>query len=169
MQLQNHQSLMPMNKRGYTLLEVLITISILTATFAVGYTGFREFSRRQAVNAVVNLVKADLNLAQKQALDGKKPASCVGGLVSYSFNITSSTAYSISARCTNVVNVKSVTLPTGITINPTPSPNPIEFKTIGEGTNISASPAGNQATFTIVNSAINYSSQIVIGPNGEVN
>ncbi len=158
-----------MNNKGYTLLEVLITITILTATFAAGYTGFREFSRRQAVNAVVNTVKADLNLAQKQALDGKKPVGCNGGLISYSFNITSSTAYSISARCTNLVSVKTVTLPTGITINPLPSPNPIEFKTIGEGTNISASPAGNQASFTIKNTQINYSSQIFIGPNGEVN
>jgi hypothetical protein len=110
-----------------------------------------------------------LNLAQKQALDGKKPAGCVGGLLSYSFNVTSSTTYTISARCTSYVNVKTVTLPSGVTISPTPSPNPIEFKTIGEGTNISASPVGNQASFTILNSKINYSSQITIGPNGEVN
>ncbi|MEK7526575.1 MAG: prepilin-type N-terminal cleavage/methylation domain-containing protein [Patescibacteria group bacterium] len=158
-----------MDKNGYTLLEILITISILAATFAAGYTGFREFSRRQAVNSVVNSVKSDLNLTQKQALDGKKPPTCDGGLINYAFQVTSSNTYTISAKCTNSVLIKSVTLPSGITINPTPSPNPIEFKTIGQGTNITASPASNYATFTILNSQINYSSQITIGSNGEVN
>ena len=156
---------------GYTLLEILIVLAISSTIFAVGYTGFREFARRQTLNAAVNSVKADLSLTVKQALDGKKPATCTGGLENYAFNITSTTTYTISASCdtavvgVNTVLVKSVTLPLGITLT-TPFPNPLEFKTLGQGTNITA---GNSATLTISNAKINYSQTLIIGANGEIN
>src|SRR5437762_5518928 len=103
-------------KKGYTLIEILVGLSIIGILFAVGYLNFRDYARRQAVVAASRALKSDLRLAQEQALAGQKPTGC-GTLNGYQLNITSTTAYEIDAVCDvgNVIAVKNITTPTGIT------------------------------------------------------
>ncbi|KKR39915.1 MAG: Pilin assembly protein [Candidatus Woesebacteria bacterium GW2011_GWB1_40_101] len=62
-----------MTKRGYTLIELLVAITILGIIFGAGYISFRDFSRRQALTAAVRTVSGDVRLTQEMALSGKKP------------------------------------------------------------------------------------------------
>ena len=126
-------------KSGYTLIEILVALTIIGLLFSFGYANFRDFSRRQVVKDTAKGIQGDLRLAQGNAMTGKKPEGCNATLDSYSFNRSSSTRYTIDANCgAAIIIVKDVSLPSGITLS-VPSPNPLKFKVLGQGTNIGAS------------------------------
>lgn len=135
---------------AFTLIELLIGLTIVGLIFSFGFANFRDFSRRQALLGEMRKVTGDLRLAQEKSLSGDKPTdiSCAAPYVlnGYNFYVTSSTSYKIQADCSGgTVDVKSVDLVTGVTIS-TPSPNPIVFKALGQGTNIA--PGGTTLTLT---------------------
>lgn len=154
--------------KGYTLIEILVVLSIVGIVLGVGYAGFREFSRRQLVASNVKTLKSDVRLATGQALAGKKPAGCLGVLQGYEFSVDeNSGSYTIEAVCSESVGdivVKSVLLPEGLTIGVT-SPTPILFKPLGEGTNI---PSGGRVEITLTQGSINYSRGVVVEASGNI-
>lgn len=154
--------------KGYTFIEVLVGLVIITLIFAFGYAGFREFARRQTIISAVRSLKGELRLAQEQALAGKKPddvnCNAPNTLQGYYFRVTSSTSYKIEALCSGgTVDVKEKEVISPLTIS-TPSPNPILFKVVGQGTNI---PSGD-ATITITLPASGQSSDITVSSAGEI-
>jgi prepilin-type N-terminal cleavage/methylation domain-containing protein len=155
--------------KGYTLIEILIVMAILGILFVVGYGGFRDFSRREQVNGAMLTLIADLRQAQAQNLAGKKPFGCTGVLKGYSVTVINSTSYKVTANCVNNgiandVDIKTVNLPVNITIN-TPTPNPIFFKAVGQGTNI---PSGNFATLFLTQAVTQNSRNVAISSSGEL-
>ncbi len=123
---------------GYTLIEILVALTIIGLLFSFGYVSFRDFSRRQAIVDAAKAIQADLRLAQQNAISGQKPGGCTTTLDSYNFNVRSASRYTIEANCSATPPVvKDVNLPSGITIS-TPSPNPLTFKILGQGTNVGA-------------------------------
>lgn len=152
---------------AYTLIEILVALTIVGLIFGIGYVNFRDFSRRQALAGTARSVMGDLRLAQEQALAGKKPTSVLcdtpSRLNGYNFRVNSGTSYQIEAACSggNVVT-KSVTLPPDISIS-TPSPNPILFKILGEGTNLSAN-----ATITLTQAGTSNTRSITVTQGGEI-
>ncbi len=155
--------------KGYTLIEVLVVISIMAILFTVGYAGYREFSRRQVLIGAVNQVQGDLRKAQQLALSGVKPndPKCNSPelLNGYIFVIDSSgTAYSIQSSCTggNVQSEDLVNLPLGISISI--SSGPLMFKVIGSGTNIS----NEDTVLTVSQGATGDSRTITIGSGGDI-
>jgi prepilin-type N-terminal cleavage/methylation domain-containing protein len=168
MQLQSYKSLI-----GYTLIEILVAMTIIGVLFGVGYVSFRDFSRRQTLNGVAKLIQGDLRLAQGDALSGQKPddvrCNPPNTLESYSFNVYSTSEYKIEANCLTggvptAVVVKDVDLPAGILIS-TPSPNPIKFKILGQGTNITL---GQNAELTITQTGITNQATIIVSSGGEI-
>jgi len=152
-------------KKGYTLLEVLISISIISIIFVIGYAGFREFARRQALQAAVRNVRGDLRLAQEQAFAGKKPDGC-NTLSGFSFEIVEAAFYEISAVCNNGnYLVKEEELPEGVIFEPIPSTNPVLFKVLGLGTNIAA---GGRADITFLQEATSNTNTIAVNWTGEI-
>lgn len=147
-------------KAGYTIIEVLVALSIAGMLFGSGFVSLREFSRRQAVTSAGRTLNGDLRQTQGYALIGKKPLGTICDtttLIGYDFYVSSSTQYQIRARCTGgTVDVKTVDLESGVQIS-NPSPNPVVFNALGEGTNVSASTTitlsqlltGNVITVTI--------------------
>lgn len=155
-------------KKGYTFIEVLVGITIITLIFAFGYAGFREFARRQTLSSAVRDLKGELRLAQEQALAGKKPdhANCnTPNLLSgFYFRVTSATTYTIEALCSGgTVEIKEKEITTPLTIS-TPTPNPILFKVLGQGTNI----ASGDATITLTFPEAERSADITISVTGEI-
>lgn len=154
---------------GYTLIEILVSITIIALLFIFGYASFREFSRRQAINSAVRVVRGDLRLAQQQALAGNKPAdpkcNAPNLLDGYYFR-AASTSYTIEAACSGVsggpVTTKSVSLSSDISMT-APSPNPILFKVLGQGTNISST-----ATVVLTQAGTNNTQTITITSGGEI-
>lgn len=172
MQLQGYKSIKRGNtlKKGYTLIELLVGITIISIVFTIGYAGFREFSRRQALSGVSKTVKADLRLAQQLASTGQKPSVDQGScsqLSGYTFEREDVSEYSISANCFNAgfaVSrlVKTVNLDTDVTISVSPNPS-IQFKVLGQGTN-------SDSDFTItLDHTSGSQTTIVVGSGGEIN
>lgn len=154
--------------KGYTLIEVLVGITIIGIVFSAGFASFREFSRRQVVVGVAKQIKGDLRLAQSSAISGKKPGGCNGVLDGYNFRVVvGGLSYVVEADCSGAgspIEVKSVTLPSGLLIS-IPSPNPITFKALGQGTNI---VSGGSAILTLTQTGTNNQATITITAGGEI-
>ncbi len=157
---------------GYTLIEILVGLTIIGLLFGVGSVNFRDFSRREALKGAVKQIQGDLRLTQSLASSGEKPisSSCNSPdlLDSYGFRVSSASSnYSIEAYCTGsltAVNIKTVTIPSGITVS-NPNPNPIKFKVLGQGTNISA---GSSAVITVTQAGTNSQATVTVTSGGEI-
>ena len=154
------------NRFGYTLIEVLVGMTIIGLIFSFGYVSYRDFARRQALLGSARRLKADLSLAQEQALSGEKPTSIAcsgeGSLNGYDFYVDSSTTYIIQANCIGgLVDDKVVEVSEEITLSATP--NRITFKVIGKGTNLS-----NPAIITLTQAVTGDTHTITVSPEGEI-
>lgn len=147
--------------KGYTIIELLVGISIVMIVFGIGFSGYRDFSRRQALTGVSKQLKADIRLIQQLALTGQKPegVSCET-LNSYTFSRTSASTYSLIANCVNALGTpsspvfKSVDFGSDITFTSTNST--FAFKVLGQGTDLTASniitlthASGNQISLNV--------------------
>lgn len=151
--------------RGYTLIEILIALSITALIFGLGYVGYRDFSRRQLVNSAAQTLVGDLRLAQEQSIAGKKPTGCVV-LDGYKvFVDVAAKEYTISANCSDQdYLVKTVSISPQIVLT-APTTNPIIFRPIGLGTNI---PMNTSVTIVLSHPGINYSNSVTIGSGGDI-
>lgn len=162
----NKYSLSKKKNSGYTLVEVLVGLSIIGMLFGLGFVSFRDFSRRQEISGFAKSMMGDLRLAQGMALAGQKPSTgTCNTLDDYSFKIISSSQYQISADCdgTPVVS-KTVTLPIDLTVA-FPSVNPIKFKVLGSGTNI---PDGTSVPIVFSQLGTSNKFTITVGSIGEI-
>jgi len=149
---------MKWKKNGYTLIEILVALTIIGLLFSFGYVSFRDFSRRQTISGVAKNIQGDLRLAQGNAITGQKPVGCNTTLDTFGFRVLTTASYAIEANCgATTVSVKSVSLPAGVSIS-TPTPNPLLFKILGQGTNLGATDwaliltqtgTGNTVTVTV--------------------
>ena len=154
-------------KSGYTIIEILVALSILGIIFSTGFASFRDFSRRQVLSGAVRALKGDLRLAQQYSLIGKKPddpdCALVNPLDGYSLLVNSSTQYIIQASCSaGLVDVKIVDLPADVSLS-APSPNPIIFEVLGQGTNLSG-----DATITLTQLSTGDENSIIVTKGGEI-
>ncbi len=154
-----------MKSPAFTLIEVLIAISIVALILGFGFAGFREYSQRQVLFAVARDVKSDLRSLQQKALSAEKPAACAGKFLDgYRFDIVSAARYNISALCSGVgVNIEDKSLDSGFTISATI--DPILFKVLGQGTNI---PSGSSSVITLSQTAISKSITISVSAEGSM-
>jgi prepilin-type N-terminal cleavage/methylation domain-containing protein len=152
-------------KFGYTLIEILVALSIVSTIFVIGYLSFREFARRQALLAAGRQIHSALRLAQEQALAGNKPSGC-SILVGYAFTAINASTYEVTGVCSNAsFLVKTQDLPEGIVFEPLPSPNPVVFKILGQGTNI---VSGSRTNFVLLQEATNNQSTVSVNWTGEI-
>lgn len=153
---------------GYTLIELLIGLSVIGIIFSLGFVSFREFSRRQALNGAKKLLVGQLRVAQELALSGDKPSdpfcNAPNRLKGYNFRALTNLNYTIEASCTGGdVETKNVDLDGDITISE-PSTNPILFKVLGQGTNIDT----DDTTITLTQTVTGNTREIVITKSGEI-
>ncbi len=159
-------------KNGYTLIEILVALAIVGILFGVGYTNFRDFTRRQSLGDSAKQIQADLRVAQQMALSGQIPVDvrCTGNnrLNGYFFRVLSATHYEIRASCSGgavTSATKDVTLPASVRIStPFPSPNPILFKVLGSGTNINSA----NAVITVRQVTGSSTTSVTISPGGQI-
>ena len=147
---------------AYTFIEILVALTIVGLIFGIGYVSFRDFSRRQALSGAARSIIGDLRLAQGQAISGRKPedifCNSPNTLNGYNFRVVSAQNYVLEAACSGGnVETKNVIILSDISMA-APSPNPILFKSVAQGTNISGASTsinltqfgtGNVRTITI--------------------
>lgn len=155
--------------RGFTIIEILVGLTIIGMLFGFGYVSFRDFARRQSIAGVAKTLQGDIRLTQTNALSGIKPdnATCdlPNRLEDWRVRFISATEYRVNYVCSGTaVNYKVVNMPSGITMS-TPAVNPIIFKVLGQGNNI---PAATTVTVTLTQSGTGNTQTVTITPGGEV-
>ncbi len=151
------------NFKGFTLIELLVGITITSIVFSVGYSGFREFSRRQALTGVTKTVVADLRQIQQLALTGQKPSTCSAQkLIGYTFARVDQDTYTLTANCTGNINTVTKTVDlNGVTFTATAVST--LFKILGQGTSLAAD---NNLVFTHI--ATGTTGTVTIRVGGDV-
>lgn len=166
--------------KGFTIIEVLVVIVIIGMVMAVGSVRYREFSKRQMVVSVKRQIVADIRAAQSDAASGIKPGGCNAStyrLVGFAFEITNTgspttpASYETYAICNNGSDSEFVTkqadLPLGVTLSITTAPlpvvNPVIFRPLANGTNLSSS-----AVSTIAIAIGANTDSILISSGGEI-
>ena len=146
---------------GYTLIEILVALTIVGLLFSFGFVNFRDFSRRQQLSGIVKQIQGDLRLAEEDAITGQKPSTCGSAktLESYGFEIILGTEYKINAYCSanTKITIKDVLLPPGITISTSSMNQFVKFKILGQGIDadsdwvlvITQTTTGNIANITV--------------------
>ena len=150
-------------RKGYTLIEVLVSLTIIGLLFGFGFASFRDFSRRQHLASVARTIKGELRLVQGKASAAEKPAGCNTKILSsYSFRITPPSLYEVIANCSGGVNVtiKTENLPDGVTM--TSTQNTISFKVLGQGI------AGTNVIITLTQTGTNNQTTVTVTQGGEI-
>ena len=124
--------------RGFTLIEVLVSISVAAVLSGIGLAAYAQFNRRQILSSAVRMVISDLRLAQSKADGGEKPEECSGGLLGYKFVMEGDTGYSLQADCSPaVVLIKTVSFQPAI--KKIAGFNYVKFKSLRQGVEINPS------------------------------
>ena len=149
-------------KKGFTLVELLIAISILVMLLGVGLASFNSFNRRERLKQTALTLKSTLRLAQTKAISVEKPTSGCTSFVGMRKHFTAN-SYSMEHECSPegaVGATDTVTLSGGIAFSPVPAD--FTFMTQTNTINISAA-----TSITIINGTESYI--ITVSPNGSVN
>jgi len=104
---------MKKSARGYTLIELLVAISLALIISSFGLAYYSSFNRRQIVEQAAKRIVSDIRLAQNLALAQQKPPDCVCTIFNgYLFNRITGSSYRIVPDCSPVcgVSVKDVEL-----------------------------------------------------------
>lgn len=157
-----------MKGRGYTLIELLIGLSVIGLIFSFGFVSFREFSRRQSLTSAKRNLTGELRLAQELALSGEKPDNpfCTSPRIlhGYRVRVVTNGNYVVEASCAGGnVQVKSIDLAPDIAIS-IPSTNPILFKVLGQGTNITTA----DTTITLTQIQSGATRDVVVDKSGKI-
>lgn len=103
--------------QGFTLIEILIAISVMGIILGLSLVQYQRFNRRQIFQQAVEEVKSELRLTQDKALSGERPQSKLGGIAinwclspnalkGHRFTLEDS-SYTIWAVCDNKGSVTS--------------------------------------------------------------
>lgn len=92
------------NTSAYTLIEILVSLTIIGILFGIGYVSFRDFARRQSIAGAAKVLQGNFRLAQQQALSGQKPSGC-GTLDGVRLRINSTQSYAVEAVCNGAVEI----------------------------------------------------------------
>jgi len=122
---------------GYTLIELLIVITLITLLFTLGMAQYNRFNRRQILIKAKDELTSNLRLAQSKSLAGEKPDTCGAEILTGHKLIfeNDNQNYKIMAVCGNDEEVKvGLSLPIGVT--KISGPDEIFFKGLSQGTDI---------------------------------
>lgn len=160
---------MSKNTAGYTLVELVFSLAILTVAFVGGYTAYRDFTRREALSNAVDELKLNLGTIRSKSISAERPSQgeCGGEYLGYVV-IFSANSYVARADCvasdpsSSSAFYKTYTLPDGISLSVTV--NQILFKSLGSGTDITDT---NGAIIT-VNSDAGGTQTVTVFPRGNL-
>ena len=141
---------------GFTIIELLISMSIMALLFGIGAAKYVSFNQSQTIKQAGQKLRNDLRVVANKAITGEK-MTC-GTLDGYRVSFTSG-QYLIAAACSGgtFVAVNTLSLPSGITFNPVPGV--VFFKVLGQG-------VSSAATLTL--SGFGKTEIITVNTSGEI-
>lgn len=145
---------------GFTLIEMMIVVTIMLFLFSAGLASYMKFNDNQVVLATGKQIQLMLRTAQKKARVGDKPSGCS---ILQGYQLSGSTAanavVTLNAICnvSTLVAVETYTMPTDVTLASALS---ITFKVLTAGTD-------QPGTVTVQNSnSTNFS--FTVGAGGDI-
>lgn len=112
-----------MKSKGFTLVELLVVISILLTLLSLGIASYTRFNRRQRLFQAALTLKSDLRFAQTKAISIEKPESGCSTFDGMRISF-SATQYATDHLCTpeGAVGTQDLSyLPYNITFSSVPS------------------------------------------------
>jgi len=128
--------------QGFTLIELMIVVSIMLLGLGFAITRYSFFHEAQRVKQASNALASDLSLAHNSAVSGKKPVSCLATEMLVGYKVTFSTSsYSVVPQCSSSGDITgtatTVTLPSGITFA-LPVPSSFVYYPMTQGTSLTS-------------------------------
>lgn len=149
-------------KFGFTLVEILVTISLILIISWFGVAYYSSFNQRQNVEQAAKKIVSDLRLAQNMATSQEIPSGCLN-FEGYFFNVDLNAAtYKIESIC-NPVSTRSIhkeVVLNGVTLS---GFTMVKFKSLGK-----LPEFVNEKKFMTVTGSNNYSRTITVGDSGEI-
>lgn len=142
---------------GFTIIELLIVISIVGILAALGLASYVDFNRSQIVSQAAAKIVQDLRLAQSLAANNVKPEDC-STLESYSF-ILSGNSYEITSDCSTSVMVNSGFVPNNLQLV---GFSTVKFKVLSHGVETTGGSS-------LAVSGFGKTKTIIVGEGGEIN
>jgi prepilin-type N-terminal cleavage/methylation domain-containing protein len=146
---------------GYTLLEIIVVVTIISLFTALSIGYYRNFDEQKKLDGDVKQFIDVLNLAANKANSGDlNPNPNCTDFQGYSVLISSTTSYSLEFNCGDVyTEVQAYNLKSNISFTGTDAN--ILFKPLTGGTNLI-----RQASVTFTNNATGKCKKILINPLG---
>jgi prepilin-type N-terminal cleavage/methylation domain-containing protein len=163
---------------GFTLVELLVSISVVAILSGIGLAAFSSFNRRQIVASATRQLVSDLRLAQSKADSNEKPTACQASevdLLGYEFIIeTANRHYKITPVCAlspPLPSIKTVDIPGVIRLACATCPNPndnvqIFFKTLRQG--VASSGFNSESKLTITLTGYGATRSATLTSSGEI-
>lgn len=116
---------------GFTLVELLVTISIMTILFGIGISRYLDFNQSRRVKEAAQTLRADLRYARDRALAGEKVPGCTT-LIGW-YVVIYPHSYVFGCRCANGdYPSKTISMPGEVTLAATPITSFV-FRPLGLG------------------------------------
>lgn len=148
-------------KQGFTLIELVIAVSISLLATGVIIVNYNSYNSVQVLKQAALTLKNDFRFLQSKAANGEKPpgVTCsplLGWNVSFE-----STAYSYQANCAGFLSLPAVkiSLSPGVTFSSVPGP--FMFNVLTRGTSLAV-----KATITLTGSGKQYI--LSVSPSGDI-
>lgn len=136
-----------LNKRGFSLIELLVVITITAMMFGGGMMAYSNIQKDQGLAKATKQVRAALYKARQEALLGRLNPACVDEFNGKSFSVSADgKQLIIRSECglSSGMNDEVIDLEPGVVV--TSSGGYVLFTSLTMGTNITA---GSSTTFTI--------------------
>lgn len=126
------------NENGFTLVELLIVVTIAVTISSVGLAGYNGFNRRERLKQTASTLKNSLRFAQAKSFSAEKPDTGCTTFVGMRMTFTVS-SYSVWHTCNPeglVGAAQTTSFASGIAFSPVPSD--FTFRTLTRDTTLTA-------------------------------